>query len=139
MPIDVIDFQPAESIQSIGEWADSAFGKPAAGSPSRGLRLLIEAIELALAMGATRDEVEEAAWSVLDCLPASDYGTRNPDPAKVPEELADIAIVGATIMHDLGIGAGPHLKEVDRKMAVNRRRRWAKTMDGCGQHTEETP
>ncbi len=51
-----------------------------------------------------------------------------------PEEIADVAIVLARIMTRFGTDLQV---EIDKKMRINRARKWKLTGDGHGQHVEE--
>jgi NTP pyrophosphatase (non-canonical NTP hydrolase) len=55
---------------------------------------------------------------------------RHPD---IPEEMADVVIVMYRVATSLGVDL---LAEVDKKMAVNRARKWDLDGSGCGYHTE---
>src|SRR5713226_5006824 len=96
-----------ETQASINDWCLRTFG--VAGNPVALRRLIEETAELAeaVAMGRARDIATEAA-----------------DVAILLYRLAGVA--GFDLDH-----------EIDRKMAINRGRRWESNGDGSGRHVEE--
>lgn len=95
-----------ETQATISSWADAAFGVPKSN------------LRIAVRMQAELSEL-------LDKLAVNDT-----DPAAA-EEVADIFIVAARLMERLGVDLQA---EVQRKMAINRTRRWRLDGSGCGQH-----
>lgn len=59
-----------------------------------------------------------------------------PDAERVLDEIADVVIVLASLAHHFG---GDVWVAVERKMAVNRRRRWRIDGDGVGSHLDDIP
>jgi hypothetical protein len=98
-----------ETTATIAAWADGVFGEPAS-NISTWYRAMSE-----------MDELREK-------LAISDV---HPDAAA---EAADVVIVLARLLSRLGTTMQA---EVDRKMAINRARRWDLTGDGHGQHVKE--
>lgn len=98
-----------ETQQSIGEWGRATFGQPRtpATMPARFLR-----------------EFAELLQRIVD----------DPFDPKIGGELGDCGIMLNQIAYDLG----RHLDdEIDRKMVINRARKWTVTEFGHGQHVEE--
>ena len=94
-----------ETQETIGRWADEAFGKAAS-----------------LWVIVSRLHAEE-----LELLKAVDHGA----PEAIRDEAADVAIV----LYRLAQVAGFDLaRAVNEKMAVNRQRKWMVFGDGTGQH-----
>lgn len=97
-----------ETQRSIGAWARETFG---VSTPLR---------------AATRmnEEVAEllAGMSIL-----------GQDPRKIHEECADVLVVLFVLAERLGVDL---MTEVQRKMAVNRARKWKLDGSGCGQHVD---
>lgn len=52
----------------------------------------------------------------------------------IPEEMADVVIVLYRVATRLGVDL---MEEVDKKMAINRARLWAKDGSGCGYHVSQ--
>ena len=100
----------AETSASILSWGDETFGKV------KNPLALVERAGLELA-------------ELKDALIADD----KPEAAK---EAADVAILLHRLMGVLGRDLGA---EVDAKMAINRKRKWAPAGDGTGDHTEKAP
>ena len=98
----------AEDQQSIALWAEQTFGKPTQ------LR------------AATR--MNEEVAELLAKL--SNPSVSN---AAIVEEVADIQIVLYVLATRLHMDVQA---EVERKMKVNRERKWALDGSGCGQHVE---
>ncbi len=95
----------SETSKSIGEWADGAFG-PATNYLSSAARANEEMAELITAV------------SRLDLL-------------QTANECADVVICLHRLVNDLGCD----LQElVDRKMAINRKRKWQPDGNGHGKH-----
>lgn len=59
----------------------------------------------------------------------------DPDHPGAAEEAVDILIVFCRLWERLGVSC---LDEVDRKMAINRARKWVLDGEGHGQHVEGT-
>lgn len=123
-----------ENQETIGTWAVSTFGGPPGLTPRHCIRLLEEVVELCLAGGASSHEIRLGVGKVLsrDCF----FFDALAAPSKVPEELADAAIILLTLAHRRGVSLQ---EEVDRKMKVNRfERKWISQGDGTGYHREST-
>lgn len=128
-----------ETQQTIGGWARETFPGGDSLSPRHCIRLFEEVIELCLAAGAHIEDLERSfdmetlRWIQRHRAKGVDY-ERFPEPDKVPEELADCAIVLDVLAERRGIDLRT---EVDRKMAINRARKWNVKGDGTGYHTED--
>lgn len=130
----------AETQASIGKWTAATFpgGDPA--SPRKALRALEEMVELCLAAGASASDIEEAVDAASLNARATGFHKRQmfyesrPNPAKVPEEAADVQIVLYALAHQREFDLDA---EVARKMAVNRARRWRAMGDGTGYHVKD--
>jgi NTP pyrophosphatase (non-canonical NTP hydrolase) len=130
-----------ETQAMIGAWAKRTFPGGDDLSPRHCLRLLEEVIELCLAAGAKHTDVMrttaaqlEKAGAVMSLLGGLLDVSDSPDLDKVPEEMADCEIVLRVLAQRRGVDLQA---EVDRKMAVNRSRRWAVDGDGTGYHVKE--
>lgn len=126
-----------ETTQSIGQWIEETFPGADPESPRKAIRALEEMVELCLASGATAWDIQEAVIRALksefDGALAPHY--TKPNPGKIPAEAADVAIV----LHGLAHMRGFDLQaEIDKKMAVNRSRKWRALGDGTGYHIRET-
>lgn len=95
-----------ETQYTISDWADHTFG-PASSNARVAARANEEMAELLRALTAD-DEHEKAA-----------------------EEIADVVIVLFRLVTRLGRDLG---EEIDRKMKINRDRKWNITTDGHGYH-----
>ena len=98
-----------ESQYSISSWAAETFG---VSTPLR---------------AATR--MNEEVAELLAKLSVPDT-----DPEKIHEECADVLIVLFVLSERLGFDL---IAEVQKKMTVNRARKWTLDGSGCGQHVEE--
>lgn len=96
----------SETWTSIAAWADATFG-PSSSNLRVAVRMTEEMAEL-----LTKLAVDDA----------------HPGAA---EELADLFITAARLVHQLGINLP---EEIDRKMKINRARKWKLDGSGCGQH-----
>lgn len=129
--------EPPETQTSIGEWANATFGGTGDPlSPRHCIRLLEEVVELCMAAGASRDEIYRASIRELDKLAVINPGWYEPHPniAKVPEEMADCEIVLRVLSHRRDVDLQ---SEVDKKMLINRSRKWKLNNDGTGYHVKE--
>jgi NTP pyrophosphatase (non-canonical NTP hydrolase) len=97
-----------ETQESICQWADDTFG-PVKSTVRVAIRSNEEMSELLRALSADDD-------------------------LKALEEVADVVIVLYRVAEMLG---GNLHVEVDRKMAINRARRWNLTGDGHGYHVRD--
>lgn len=132
----------AETQQSVHHWIDETFPGTDPDSPRKSIRAMEEMVELCLASGATYRDIQRAVATVLEKDGAVMSllggvidvagGIREPD--KIAAEAADVLIVlyGVAGMRGFDLHA-----EVDRKMAVNRARRWRANGDGTGYHIRE--
>lgn len=121
----------AETQQTVAAWMAATFPGADPDSPRKSLRALEEMVELCLASGATPWQVQEAVLAATAGL-APHAAARRPD--QIPAETADVQIVLYGVAHMRGFDLAA---EVDRKMAVNRARRWAARGDGTGYHVKE--
>lgn len=136
----------SETQRTIGEWIDATFPGTDPESPRKSIRALEEMVELCLASGASVAEIDHA---VTNAIEAEAYrrmtleeisergwhslpGRREPD--KILAEAADVLIVLYGLAHMRGFDLHA---EVDRKMAVNRSRRWKANGDGTGYHIRD--
>lgn len=110
-----------ESQTSIAAWADETFG-PAVSLESIAVRAQKELTEL----------VEKCATADKAIATNSWIGDEKRHMAA--EEAADVVIVLARIFESCGIDMHA---TIDRKMAINRARRWVLDGNGHGQHVEE--
>lgn len=127
-----------ETTQTIGQWIADTFPGADPESPRTALRLLEEVVELCLASGANAGQIQDSVVRALkeefDQALARHY--EKPNPPKVPGEAADVGIV----LHALCAMKGIDLQaEIDKKMAVNRSRKWRALGDGTGYHIKEPP
>jgi NTP pyrophosphatase (non-canonical NTP hydrolase) len=97
-----------ETQSGIASWAAETFG---VSTPMR---------------AATRMNEEVAELLSKLSIPDS-------DPQKIHEECADVMIVLCVLAARLGFDL---MEEVQKKMAVNRARKWKLDGSGCGQHVE---
>jgi hypothetical protein len=104
-----------ESQQSIAQWAAATFGEP--GSDMR------------IACRANEEMAE--LLRALSISAATSEGYRHRATESAAGEAADVVIVLFRLAERMGFDL---LAEVDRKMAVNRARRWEVDKSGCGQH-----
>ena len=98
-----------ETQETITNWAESTFG---------------EASSCARVAARANEEMAE----LLRALTADFI-----DPAKAAEEAADIVIVLFRVAEMCGRDL---LEEVDRKMSINRARKWKLSGDGHGYHVK---
>jgi hypothetical protein len=109
-----------ETQGTVGAWIDETFPGTDPESPRKSIRLLEECVELCLASGATRGQIEEAVHNALlraDRGGAGDVRDSHPRPEKIPAKAAAVLIVlyGVAYMRDFDL----HF-EVDKKMKINR-------------------
>lgn len=95
-----------ETQNSIAAWADSTFGVP---TPLR---------------AATRMNEEVAELLAKMTVP-------NTSTAAIIEEIADVQIVLMVLAGRMNIDL---MAEVQKKMDINRERKWKLDGSGCGQH-----
>lgn len=98
----------SENQKSICEWANATFGLP------------VTALSIA----------ERAESEMRELLAALDVDDRA---AKATEEAADVVIVLMRLFERFGTTLEA---EVDRKMAINRERRWVLDGNGHGSHVK---
>lgn len=132
-----------ETQQTIGEWIDATFPGTDPDSPRKAIRALEEMVELCFASGATANEITQAvARSLLEARgPDFEYPAefddfrevRTPEPVAIPVEAADVLIVLYGVAHMRGFDLHA---EVEKKMAVNRARKWQARGDGTGYHVK---
>lgn len=96
-----------ETQSSISAWADATFGS---------LKSIVRA--------GTRANEEMA--ELLTALAKDDIG-------KVGPEIADVVICLYRLAHNLGVNLSG---EIDRKMAINRARKWVPDGTGHGYHVK---
>lgn len=100
---------PRETQLSISEWANDTFGP----------------------VGSNARVAARANEEMAELLRALTVDDTNP---KAAEEIADIVIVLYRLAWRLGVDL--HQK-IDEKMAINRRRNWARDNTGHGYHVRE--
>lgn len=125
----------SETQKTIYQWMNSTFPGVDPDSPRKSLRLLEEVVELCMASGASFEDIRNAVDRNRKDYRGRDDHDRSPEPDDIPAEAADVLIVlyGVAGMRGFDLHA-----EVDRKMAVNRSRRWAPRGDGTGYHIKDT-
>lgn len=95
-----------ETQKTISDWANETFG-----TATSNMRIAVRANE----------EMAE----LLRALSADDYSS------KAGEEIADVLIVLCRVAERLGVSIE---NEVNKKMAINRKRQWKKDGTGHGYH-----
>ena len=113
-----------ETQHTIAAWADATFG-PVSALTSIAERAMVELREL----------VEKCR--ALDEAIAGDgefAGNGEYDPRHATEEAADVVIVLSRLFVELGVDMHA---AIDRKMAINRARRWTLDGNGHGHHVED--
>jgi NTP pyrophosphatase (non-canonical NTP hydrolase) len=121
-----------ETQESVHRWINETFPGTDPDSPRKSIRVLEEMVELCMASGAAVSEIDAAVRkSTSSHRGPISTNLRSPDPDKIAAEAADVLIVlyGVAGMRGFDLHA-----EVDRKMAVNRARRWKANGDGTGYH-----
>lgn len=100
-----------EDQKSISEWIEATFGP--AGSNAR-------------VVARANEEMAELLRDVTidDAHP------------NIPDEIADVFIVLYRVATRMGVDVHA---EIDRKMTINRARKWALDGSGCGYHVPEEP
>jgi hypothetical protein len=98
-----------ETQESICQWAEESFGSPSS--------------RLSIAKRANMEMVE-----LLDRLALDDNDSSG------AEEAADIVIVLQRLFESYGT---TQQEEVNKKMAINRGRKWIRSGTGHGQHVKE--
>jgi hypothetical protein len=121
-----------ETQETIGTWAKETFPGGDDLSPRHAIRLLEEVVELCLAAGARPHAIRGAALGVLGHR--EDHRSYAESPDKVAFEIADVEIVLRVLAHRRGVNLQAY---VDRKMQVNRSRRWKANGDGTGYHVKD--
>lgn len=134
----------SETQATIYQWMNETFPGVDPESPRKSIRCLEECIEMCLASGAKYTDIQRAVASVLEKNGAVmslfggliDVAGGKFEPDKIPAETADVLIVlyGVAGMRGFDLHA-----EVDRKMSINRARRWAARGDGTGYHIPPEP
>jgi len=98
----------AETQESMALWAEQIFGP------------VSEPLSL---VGRASVELEELAEAVLDR-----------DREEIGREAADVVILLSRLMHEFDLTLD---EEVNKKMAINRARKWVPAGDGTGAHIKE--
>jgi NTP pyrophosphatase (non-canonical NTP hydrolase) len=123
-----------ESQETVFRWTLDTFPGMDPESPRKSLRLLEEAFELCLASGASFQEMHSALAKVWHSCGCPGMEARPLSSGGIPAEAADVLIV----LYSLAGMRGFDLHaEVERKMAINRARKWAPRGDGTGYHVKE--
>ena len=104
----------SETIESISKWADETFGLS---TPEASLLRAYQEIDEFLTLH------EAADWGITPKLSSTD--------PKFAEEAADVCI---TLYRYINL-VDP--EAIDRKMAINRARKWISNGDGTGRHVKE--
>src|SRR6185437_15859321 len=121
-----------ETQETIGTWAKETFPGGDDLGPQHALRLLEEVVELCVTLGATRDDLATLLSTTAEKAYREALKADRPlEEAEVAEEMADCVIVLCVLAHRRGVGLGD---EVERKMAINRGRKWQAHGDGTGHH-----
>jgi hypothetical protein len=132
-----------ETPASVYQWIGETFPGTDPDSPRKSLRALEELVELCVASGADWHTIVQTAnvaagkaiGKGAKMVPVvGGHSSVNPQPDQIPAELADVVIVlyGVAGMRGIDLQA-----EVDKKMAINRARRWKPNGDGTGYHIKE--
>lgn len=126
-----------ETQSTVGQWAVNQFGKP---TPLAVLRRMCDEVLEGMELCVIENEPTRTMFKAfrmglehLDKYAHTDVAQRQLAP-RIAEELADATIVGYHASAILGVML---YEEVDKKMVVNRRRRWKSNSDGTGQHVDE--
>jgi len=145
-----------ETDATIARWAVATFGPGDKTAPRMALRVLEEALELAYECGASPGEVDTLVVKMTNkslelYLPGGGgfaggekstgyehphYHVRVPEAARleIGPEAADVRITLAALAGTYAIDMDG---EVNRKMIVNRARKWSRHGDGTGQHIRD--
>jgi len=120
----------SENQQTVFAWMQETFPGMDPNSPRKSIRLLEECIELCIVSGAQYSEIEDAVVSVLE----KEVLNKGFKPEKIPGEVADVLIVlyGVAGMRGIDLNV-----EVDKKMVINRARKWKANGDGTGYHIKD--
>jgi NTP pyrophosphatase (non-canonical NTP hydrolase) len=120
-----------ETQETIGSWIDNTFPGADPESPRKTLRALEEMVELCFAAGASPTDIRTAVQRAISDR-ADDEVITQLD--KIPAEVADVTIVlyGYAQLRGFDLQA-----EIDKKMAINRKRKWKANGDGTGYHIKE--
>lgn len=127
-----------ETPTSIGTWMTNTFPGGNPNDPAKPLRALKELVELCFAAGARPADIFACVADSLhrhmafeDSGGGQKFHESRPKPEKIAAEVADVVIVlmGYSFQRDFNLQ-----DEIDRKMAVNRTRKWRCFGDGTGQH-----
>lgn len=98
-----------ETPKSVGDWGLATFGRPT-------VKAMLDRMQ---------DELAECEYALHNSIVEADV---------VAEELADAIIVAYHMGAVMKVDLQAH---IDRKMAINRQRKWRIRKDGTGQHIEE--
>jgi NTP pyrophosphatase (non-canonical NTP hydrolase) len=120
-----------ETQDSIGRWNVDTFGPADPLGTQHARRVLMEVVELCLAVGMNRLEMVETVCEVSRKAGKGLETVLMPEPGKVPGEAADVLITLWGFAHRRGIDLG---EETDKKMKTNRERVWKLNGDGTAQH-----
>lgn len=131
---------PNETQDTVGKWIQDTFSGTDPESPRKSLRALEEMIELCLASGATPAQIAEVMGRVgameREKGPYQDVNESRKQSDRIPIEAADVLIVLYGVAHMRGFDLH---EQVDKKMLVNRSRKWKANGDGTGYHIKEQP
>ena len=123
-----------ETQSSISKWHRQTFGRGEV-NIDLAFRLFDEMVELLLEMGASPADIHNG---LLDALGEVDDDLRYVSRARPVEfqadELADVAILTNVVASHVGVNLRA---SVNRKMMLNRARRWRVTAPGLGHHIKE--
>lgn len=128
----------SETQETVSKWLQSTFPGTDPDSPRKSIRALEEMIELCLVSGATPNEIIRAVTEAT--IKEADKARQRMDesrfePERIPAEVSDVDIVldGIAFMRRFS-----RAMEKDKKMSINRSRRWKANGDGTGYHIKET-
>lgn len=124
----------SETQGTVYEWMMATFPGVDPDSPRKSIRALEEMIELCLVSGSTPNQVIEAAtMAAIKEATRAGQGMDEArfEPGKIPAELSDVDIVLDGVA---GMRGFDRAEEKDKKMAINRARKWAARGDGTGYH-----
>ena len=126
-----------ETPETVGQWAVNQFGRP---TPLAVLRRMCDEVLEGMELCVVGNEATRTMFKAFRMgLEHLDKYAHTPETqlqlaAPIAEEIADANIVSYHAMKILGKYIG---EEIDRKMEINRRRRWKTNGDGTGQHVDE--
>lgn len=126
-----------ETQDTIGPWAVETFGRP---TPLAVLRRSCDEILEAMEVCVVNNEATRTMFKAMRMgLEHLDKYAHTQDVLhrlahRIAEEIADSEIVNKHAAYVLKVDLQTY---IDRKMEINRRRKWKSNGDGTGQHVDE--